>query len=346
MKKDIYIIKNTINNKVYIGQAKNAAERWLKHISAANKGYNYVISKAMKKYGIDKFYYQILESQISNYDEREKYWIKYYNSRTPNGYNVAPGGNSVGNGIENPNSYFDSIEDILVIIDILQHTNYTITNIAKQFGCSEYVISQINLGSTYRQEGIDYPIRKTRYDKELIKQIHYSLQYELDKSMNQIAKEYKIDRSQLDEINAGRLHQLPGKKYPLREGRAFSINKKFVNEIKRLLKDSSLQQKDIAKQFNVSCSFISSINKGIYYYDSSEVYPLRDNYQANIKNRVCLSPKEISEIELLLKNSKISLRKIAEQYEISYQSIVNINNGTIIKYYDPNIIYPIRKIQK
>lgn len=28
MKKDIYIIKNDINNKVYIGQAKNAKERF------------------------------------------------------------------------------------------------------------------------------------------------------------------------------------------------------------------------------------------------------------------------------------------------------------------------------
>lgn len=31
MKKDIYLIKNKINNKIYIGQAKNSKQRFMNH---------------------------------------------------------------------------------------------------------------------------------------------------------------------------------------------------------------------------------------------------------------------------------------------------------------------------
>lgn len=43
MKKDIYIIKNSVNNKVYIGQSKNSAERWLSHV------YNAIYEKKSNK---------------------------------------------------------------------------------------------------------------------------------------------------------------------------------------------------------------------------------------------------------------------------------------------------------
>lgn len=343
MKKDIYIIKNLVNDKVYIGQAKNAAERWIRHISAAKKDYDYVISKAMNKYGIDKFYYQILESQVENFNEREQYWIQQYNSRVPNGYNVAPGGGGVGSSFENLNSFFDSEEDIIAIIDKLKNTNLSMDKIAKQLGCAMSVISQINLGRTYQIEGIDYPIRKTRYEKEKIKQIHYSLQYELDKSMNQIAEEYGIDRSQLNEINQGRLHALPSKIYPLRQGRAFSINKESVDKIKELL-TTDIEMKDIARQFNVSKSFVSAVNKGTYYFDSNISYPIRQTYQGNVRNRICFSPDELQEIIEELKTNK-SIRKIAADHETCYSTIVNINNGSIVKYRTNDIQYPIRKLK-
>ena len=345
MKKDIYIIRNTINDKVYIGQAKNAAERWLKHLSAARKKYNYVIARAMNKYGIENFYYQILESQISDYDEREKYWIKKYNSRVPNGYNVAIGGNGTGIGINNPRALFDSLEDVLAIIDKLQNTNVSMTKISEQIGCAESVISQINLGITYKIDDIDYPIRKTRYDIEKIKQIQYSLGYELDKSMAQIAKEYTIDLSQLNEMNQGKLHPLPGKKYPLRAGRPFSLNKDFARSIVDELQNTSTSMQDIAKKYNVSKSFISAINKGLLYHDDDIKYPIRDNYQSHPDKRVCFSPSEIVDIENALKG-RMSIRDIAKEYGVSYQSIMNINNGVIVKYHKDSILYPIRKIHK
>lgn len=93
----IYIIKNNINNKVYIGQSVNILQRWYKHRSSArcpsSLEYNSQLHTAMREFGIENFYYEILEEipLKEELDEREKYWIKYYNS-FKNGYNASIGG--------------------------------------------------------------------------------------------------------------------------------------------------------------------------------------------------------------------------------------------------------------
>ena len=51
-----------------------------------------MIDKAIQKYGAHNFWYEILESQIEDYNEKEVYWIKKYNSVKPNGYNIQTGG--------------------------------------------------------------------------------------------------------------------------------------------------------------------------------------------------------------------------------------------------------------
>lgn len=56
----IYIIKNTVNNKVYIGKTcKSIKERFTEHIyfaKTAEYRFKRVLYLAMNKYGIDKFY--------------------------------------------------------------------------------------------------------------------------------------------------------------------------------------------------------------------------------------------------------------------------------------------------
>lgn len=55
----IYIIKNTINNKVYIGQTSQSVdERFREHMkpSTIKKRGNYKIYNAIEKYGKENFY--------------------------------------------------------------------------------------------------------------------------------------------------------------------------------------------------------------------------------------------------------------------------------------------------
>ena len=93
----IYKHTNKINGKCYIGQTcrKNPNERWNN-----GKGYNGTIfAKAIEKYGWDNFEHEIIEDDILSEDEaneREMYWIEYYNSYAGvsggNGYNMTRGG--------------------------------------------------------------------------------------------------------------------------------------------------------------------------------------------------------------------------------------------------------------
>ena len=94
----IYIIRNTINSKVYIGQTKVSLKlRFQNHLSAARNGKDYVIGKAIRKYGEENFYIELLEEcTIEELNEREKYWISYFNATNSKfGYNMSIGGNVI-----------------------------------------------------------------------------------------------------------------------------------------------------------------------------------------------------------------------------------------------------------
>lgn len=100
----IYIIKNNINNKVYVGQSKDIQRRmlvhwWLGSTSGNNKANEYSseyynqIHTAMRDIGRDHFSWEVLEEcSEDKLNERERYWISYYNSYK-NGYNGSKGGN-------------------------------------------------------------------------------------------------------------------------------------------------------------------------------------------------------------------------------------------------------------
>lgn len=90
--KYIYIRKNLINGKCYIGQTKNIVVRnynW-KHEKIYG---NSIITKDRDLYGLDSFELVILkECDDSESDKWENYYIKQYNTLFPNGYNITNGG--------------------------------------------------------------------------------------------------------------------------------------------------------------------------------------------------------------------------------------------------------------
>ena len=90
----IYKITNKINNKVYIGQTTQTLNlRWQGHCQNINNGsYQMVIKRAIHKYGKENFIIEeIEECNQELLNEREKYWIQFYNSYE-NGYNSTLGG--------------------------------------------------------------------------------------------------------------------------------------------------------------------------------------------------------------------------------------------------------------
>ena len=345
-KKDIYIIKNDINNKVYIGQTVNPKQRWEQYCSLVKHKPNaQVITKAMKKYGIEHFTMSILETDVVNYDEREKYWIQKYNSIVPNGYNITIGGDGTGSGINNPIAKIKSEDVLMELIDEIIQNVLPFKALAKKYNISDGQISEINRGKAYYNPELSYPLRQSRYTEEKIKQLTYSLKYELDKSLKQISKEYEIDLSYLHDINQGRVWHRDYINYPIRLGKMKKAE--IIHpQIKELLKNSTLSQKEIAKKFNVSQMTISEINQGKKGYDESIDYPIRKNYHKKGKETT-LSPDIVDEICNIILNTNLSLKEISKKYEVSYATIQNINSGKVIKYRnEKKYKYPLRDNRK
>ena len=95
----IYKITNKLNNKCYIGQTiKSAEERWKEHQSHAFGTHindiNKTLYKAIRKYGLENFTFEVLQDNIETFEQLDKaeiYWIDYYNSFVK-GYNETFGG--------------------------------------------------------------------------------------------------------------------------------------------------------------------------------------------------------------------------------------------------------------
>ena len=98
----IYVIKNLINGKIYVGKSKNCYKRLHQHLSDINidsRNYNENphLLNAFKKYGSDNFDYYIVEKFNEENEEilekllaeRELYWMKELDSlNKEKGYNL------------------------------------------------------------------------------------------------------------------------------------------------------------------------------------------------------------------------------------------------------------------
>lgn len=91
----IYKITNKINGKSYIGQTiQDVKERFYQHCATkcSQAILNMVIHKAINKYGKSNFTIEVIEEvESTNLNDRERYWIRYYDSYN-NGYNSTEGG--------------------------------------------------------------------------------------------------------------------------------------------------------------------------------------------------------------------------------------------------------------
>ena len=145
----IYIIKNTVNSKVYIGQTRTSVEqRWREHLRHAQYG-EQVINRAMKKYGVDKFYIETLEiCSIDILDSREMFYIDLYDSTDKSkGYNVSIGGNTP--------KFKRKALSISDLVDLYVNKRFSLDHIAKKFGVTRYIICTElkNAGVKIRKHG-------------------------------------------------------------------------------------------------------------------------------------------------------------------------------------------------
>ena len=155
----IYKITNTVNEKVYIGQTVKAVwERWCQHNVNYDKPYfsHLPLYRAINKYGLDKFKCEELE-EVPNteLDEREKYWIQYYDSYN-NGYNATLGGRATP-------LYNWDVEDIIE----RYHRLRSARKVALELDCDHSTIDDIlNANQVHRYTPAQQQSRPVKLSKD------------------------------------------------------------------------------------------------------------------------------------------------------------------------------------
>lgn len=137
----IYKISNDINDSVYIGQTIGSIQtRFKQHCYDSKRDTNNKFHNAMRNIGIEHFKIELIE-ECSNeqLDNREKYWISYYDSCN-NGYNSTKGGQ---------NSTLKINPDYCIQYYLENKDIKTLTQITKELG-----VSTNNLRELLQEAGI------------------------------------------------------------------------------------------------------------------------------------------------------------------------------------------------
>lgn len=176
----IYKIENLINHHIYIGQSIDIEDRWKKEkqnaFCSTSKSYQYPLSRAFRKYGIDNFSFEVIEEcEMEQLNSRERYWVAYYNSFFE-GYNQTPGGDSPVNNRPK--------EVILSIIHDLETTDLYHREIAEKWKVSTELVQGINTGRYWFFENKTYPLQTRHKGK--------SRHYDIDTKICEVAKNYCI----------------------------------------------------------------------------------------------------------------------------------------------------------
>lgn len=283
------------NDKLYIGLSNDIRRRMIEHIGKDLKEHpELLFSKAYLKHGIKSI--EILEYIDANnrelLQEREKYWIAYYNTyldRTK-GYNMTPGGDGSSLGIYNPSSYL-SQKDLEIIYDKLENSTLTFEEIAELSNSSYHIVQNINLGKHYVKEHYSYPIRKKRIEHFGIENktsAFYNNEEKLSNLINDIkfsnleftklAKKYCVSISLLTNINRGLQYKKENEIYPLRnknQTRKRIFTQDELDYIKNKLQNSKESMGNIGKTLKCDRKVISDINIGNRQPQSNWNYPLR-----------------------------------------------------------------------
>lgn len=294
----IYLITNKINGHMYVGQSNNIEQRFDQH-QWCHDVEDMAIDRAILKYGSDNFTYDIIEELPNNIDilhEREKYWIKFYNTyEDRNHYNLTPGGEGFGSGEEHPR-YIHL--DNNIILEKARSGMIPI-EIGNELGVGRHTITR-RLQKVMSEEEYKKYVNNNRNMRCSVHHDFIIKKYKDGYSINSIARELNINKETVRRYLKKVMPEEEYKKY-LKRKKDLDINKilDLVNQ--------GVNITTIAKRMNVS---IPTIRHRLKEIMSEEEY----------RKYVNSSGKKYDEI-LALANKNFSIILIVQELGISYSTV-------------------------
>ena len=168
----VYKVTNIQTGAVYIGiTTKSVRKRWQQHINSSRSD-NLYFHRAIRKYGVANFKIEQIDeaNTIDELKQKEQFYIKQYyccvyDPQYEKGYNITFGGDGEYGlyGEAHPASK-NSDEQRWLVIKLLKETNLHFKQIAEiamlDSADGEKLVSMINCGENFHQEGMIYPIRQ------------------------------------------------------------------------------------------------------------------------------------------------------------------------------------------
>ncbi|AEO93614.1 homing endonuclease [Bacillus phage G] len=349
----IYMIRNKINNKKYIGQAVNIISRWRNgHLLPLRKKkhHNDHLQKSWNKYGEENFELLILKI-FENHkqdllDKYEKYFIAYYKTiNSQYGYNKNDGGH---NGKHNDEILKKISEKISHKLLTTEQANEVISmlisgkseqEIANTFNINRRLVRAIKFNKTYRfinRKGyVPKEKMKTREHLKEDKVLSILKDYENGVYIKDILNKHSISRKVFDNIRNN-------KTYLNVDRRGFNTKKRKINKkyneldenlVIKILNSLSNSERmnDICIEFNVKYNDVKLLKENKIFTHIS-----RENFNiplfARNKSGYRFSDDEVKDILKRLQNGEkiIDICKIYGKN--SANTISKIKNGIAYKH--------------
>lgn len=287
----IYRVTNLKNSKIYVGQTiRELKNRLLQHYyDAFNHNSEVAFHRALRKYGFDNFEWKIIDSAETQgeLNEKEIYWIEYCNSFGENGYNMTIGGGAT--------SGYTHLED---------------SKIKMSKAVINRMLTENNTSKLKESDVLAI--------KELIKD---------GLTPTEIADKFNVTRYAIGDIKSGRSWSFVGEdvsyiKYPKIKNSKLTDDE--ISNIKYLIKEGNLNQKEIGELFNITEATIGRIKRGERWLDIGEDI-------SNIKNKKLsnnkLTKNDVIEIKSLLKEDVLTQNEISRKFNVSRATIAKIKSG-------------------